>query len=330
MAQTQIRTRIAQIQVQEETAQDTYLAPTGGGANMFLAENVSASWESENWVPNYVRADGLNMDEVPGTISGTISFEIVLKGSGSAGTAPDWIEAIKACGVEDTTDATGGTVTLSPLMTFDGAGGNPGPSYSVSFLENGTRYALGAAFGNFTLTAEVGVPARLAFTFQGQYQAYADDALEVPTYNTTAAPAFLGASFATNFGGSYTPKGLTTFSFDKGNVIALGRDANESTGIYGARINSYNSGGSFECEQGLQATNDYFGDWRAGTTGTVASGTIGGTAGNQWAFATTRSVLRNVELAEADGIRRLTVGFSAGSATTDVEGTNHPWTLTLT
>jgi hypothetical protein len=215
-------------------------------------------------------------------------------------------------------------------MTFDGAGGNPGQSYSVSFLENGTRYAIGAAFGTFTLTAEVGLPGRLAFEYQGQFQSYADDALESPTYNTTAPPTFTGASFATNFGGSYTPKGVTTFSFDKGNVIALGRDANQSTGIYGARITSYNSGGSFECEQVLQATNDYIGTQRAGTTGTVTTGTVGGTAGNIWNFSTTRSVLRPVELAEADGIRRLTVPFSAGSATTDVEGTNHAWTLVLT
>jgi hypothetical protein len=224
------------------------------------------------------------------------------------------------------------SVVYTPLSVFNGTGGNPGQSYSVSVLENGVRYAIHGAFGNFTLTAGVGggEPGFLTFTFTGGYVAVADDALEAPTYQTTTAPAFQGATFATNIGGAYTPKGINTLEFDLGNTVTLGRDVNDAAGIYGARITGRRSFGSFDPEMVLVATEDFFGNQRAGTAGTIATGVIGSTAGNKWQLSIARAVLRPIELQDREAIRALTVPFAVSSLPTAVEGTNADVSLTFT
>lgn len=330
MAQTQIFSKKAQVHLIEESSQDTYSAPGGSGANMFLARNIGISYDTSNFRPEYVRGDGLSMDEIPGSVSGQITFEVLLKGSGSTDTGPEFGEALKACGMEEETSA-GVSVTYSPVTTFDGASGNPGPSYSVSLLVDGTRHAIAGAFGTFVLTGEPGSPGILAFTFMGQYQAFADDGLEAPTYETTIAPPFRGASFATNFGGSYTPKGVTNFSLDLGNQVRMGPDVNESTGFYGARIvpGARNSRGSFDPEVVLQATNDYPGVQRAGTSGTITTGTIGSGTWNKWSCAVGRAVLDGISVSDSDGVQKYEVPFAVSSAATDVEDTNHDITLSF-
>jgi hypothetical protein len=329
MAQSQLFIPKAQIHLIEESSQDTYSAPGGSGANMFLAEELTFTVESEEWEPAYAREDFLMMDMVPGTASATISFRLALRGGGAAGTAPEFSEALKACGYElNNTPSVSDVYT--PLSVFDGTGGNPGPSYSVSILENGVRYAIAGAFGNVVFTAEVGRPIMAEFTFQGAYQAVADDALESPTYDTTTAPAFMGASFATNFGGSYTPKGVESFSLDTGNNVVIGRDVNKTYGVYGARIAGKSPSGNFTPEMELVATEDYFGNWRAGTAGTITTGTVGSTAGNIVQIDVGRCVTRAPSLVNRNNLRALDIPFKVSSNYTDVEGTTADITITFT
>lgn len=331
MAQTQLYAKKAQITIAEEVTVDTYVAPDGAGTGMFLAEEVTVAWDSSNYEPNQAHGDFLQMDEVPGPCSGTMSFRVPIKGSGTAGTAPEYAEALKACGYEETVvPAT--SVTYTPLSTFDGAGGNPGQSYSVSLLLNGIRYAIKGSFGNAVISGNVtgGEPGFLDFAFQGAYVAVADDALESPTYQTTTAPSFLGATFAMNFGGAHTPKGINNFSLDTGNQITIGRDINESSGIYGARITGRRSFGSFDPEMQLVATEDYHGTWRAGTSGTITTGAIGSTAGNIWTLSVARAVLRPISNSNREGIHALEIPFGVSSIATDVEGTNADVSLVYT
>jgi hypothetical protein len=326
MAQTQIDIGHAQIHLIEESSEDTYSAPGGSGANIFLAENVEVRHEGTMYAPTYVRNDFLAMDEVPGGIQGQISFRVPLKYSGTAGTAPEYDEALKACGME-VTNVPVTSDTYAPLSTFDGAGGNPGQSYSVSVLEAGTRHAIKGAFGNFTISAVAGEPAFLNFTMMGAYVAYADDALESPTYQSGALPAFKGASITI---GGNTPVGVVNLAFDLGNQIVFRRDANDANVITGARIISRRSFGSIDPELELQATVDYFGEQRTPTYGSFTTGAIGPSAGNRWTLTCSRIVYRPIEVGERDGIRTATIPFSVGSQGADVEGTNDPFTIAFT
>lgn len=329
MAQSQLYTQKAQIHLIEETSIDTYLVQTAGGADAVLAEEVTVTYDTSPYEPQYIRGDFLSFDEIPGMVSGTFAFRVPIRGSGTAGTAPECGEMLKACGFEEETVATT-SVTYSPVSIFDGTGGNPGPSYSLSFLLNGVKHSLKGAFGNLVITCNVGEPGFFEYSFQGAYNTFADDALESTSYDTTAAQPFLGATFATNFGGANTPLGLRTFSVDMGNKIAVRQDFNDPNGIMGVRIAGRKSTGAFDCEHVLAATWNPYSIHRAGTAGTIVTGSIGATAGNIYDININRAKLRMPELSQTDGIARTNIPYGISSAATDVEDTNHDIEIVFT
>jgi len=328
MAQTQLYTHRAQIFVKEESSQDTYITQTA--ADVILAEigDTPYTINGENYAPTTIRGDFLSSDEIPGYQSAEMTFRVPMRGSGGTGptTEPDYTEALKACGLAY---AAGPPQTYTPISTFDGAGGNPGMSYSVTLLEDGVAYQMRGCFGNVVFAGEVGQPMFAEFTFMGAPVDVMDDALETVTYDTTVAPLFMGATFATNFGGAYSPKAVSNFTLDLGNQVTLVGDINDAAGVY-ARITSRKSFGSFDPEAALVATQDWYGIQFAGTTGTIATGAVGGTAGNQWAIDIGRSVLRPITMASNENIRKYEVPFGVSSAPADVEGTNFDVTISFT
>jgi hypothetical protein len=331
MAQTQLYMQKAQLHIMEEATADTYLVQATDGAGALLCENVSLSYDSTNYEPAYVRGDFLSFDEIPGMVAATLTFRAPIKGSGTAGTAPEVAEYLKACGLEEEL-VTSTSATYAPVSTFDGASGNPGQSYSLSWLLNGVKHSIKGAFGTFTINAVAGDPAHYEFTFSGAYNTFADDALETTSYDTTAARPFLGATFATNFGGAYTPTGLESLSIDLGNKLAQRKDFNDASGIMGYRITGRKTTGSFDCEAALAATTNWnpYSFWRAGTPGIITTGAIGATAGNIYTINIARVILRPPETGDNDGIARTTIPFGVSSAGTDVEDTTHDIEIVFT
>ncbi len=330
-------TRLAQVHIKAEAADGTYLEPDGDGTNIFMAmvSDSPMSIDSANFAPDQMRNDFLVMDETPGSKSATINFQVLLKGSGTAGTQPEFDLALKACGLAES-DITSSTLsnTYFPTSIMDGSNAGadpivtqPAQSYSVSVLENGTRYAIAGAVGNVVLTANVGEQAVLDFTMTGAYQIIAADALESPTYQAEVGPAFMGATFATNFSGAYPTIGVTSFSFDLGNTISVQRDVNSAHGVFGAKITGRRSTGSFDPEAlvagstgGSGGTGEFYPTiWEGGTSGTISMGPIGAVAGG-WNFDVHRAILTPPELASSDGIRKHTVGFTNTALATDSEG----------
>lgn len=328
MAQTQKYAAIGQLQIIEETSQDTHLPPAATDGGFVLAEDITWAVDGSNNEPNVLMSGYQKMDEVPGALGATISARIPILHSGTASAAGDLSQCLKSFGLEETTSAS--DVAYTPLSTFDGAGGNPGPSYSVNFIQNGIRYALAGGFGNPVFTWNVGEIGYIDATWMGAYVAPAEDALETYTYDTSVPPAFIGATMSINFGGAVTPAGLTTLTVDLGNNVVLGRDASKTYGTYGARITNRKTTGSFEAEIETTAHAGYnlWTKFAAGTTGTITTGTVG-SANNRYQADIGRCVLRPPELTEADGIARINCPFGVSSLTTDVEGTNHDFTLTF-
>jgi len=327
MAQSQIYLKRAQVFCVEETAQDTY--EEQAAADAVLAEQVTVTIDSSNYEPTTVRGDFLSSDETPGLASVSFSFRVPLHGSGTAGTAPEFDSLLKASGFE-VVNVPATSDTYTPLSTFDGTGGNPGPSYSCTLIEGGVSFKAKGGFANVAFEGVVGEPMFMNFTFTGAYEPVTDDALETASYDSPAAPSFVGATFATNFGGAYTPKGVNNFTLDLGNTVSVRNDINETAGTYGARIVNRKSTGSFDPEMVLVATEDFYGQWLAGTTGTITTGVVGGTAGNKWSLAVARAVKRAPEPGDRDGIRILSIPFAVSSAGSDVEGTNPDITLAFT
>ncbi len=312
--------------LKEESVTGTYQAPAGDSTGSLLIEDGwSYTVNATNFQGQYARGDFLNVEEVPGPCSVVITFRLPLKGSGTAGTAPEFDEVMKCCGWEATNVVTTSD-TYAPHSAVDGAGGNPGASYSCTLLVDGEAYPAKNGFGNFVLSCNVGEPGFLDVTFTGGYVAPLADGLEVTsTLDSTTPPAFLGAGVTI---GGATPTGVTTFSLDSGNVMTLLQDANDTNGVTGARMVSRLITGSVDAEV-LQARDD-FSLWRAGTTGILNIGPIGGTAGNIWRLTVARYKLMTPTMSSVDGILKHTLPFMAASQPADVEGTTDPVTLAFT
>ena len=326
MAQVQLRGRRAQLILKEESATGTYEVPAGDGTGTLLIEDGwSYTPNSTNFQGQYARSDFLNVEEVPGPASAVITWRMPIKGSGTAGTAPDFDVVMKACGWE-VTNVVATSDTYAPHSAVDGVGGNPGPSYSCTLLVDGEAYPAKNGFANFVLSANVGEPGFLDVTFTGGYVAPLADALETTTtLDATTPPAFLGAG--ATIGGA-TPTGVTALTLDSGNVITLLQDANDTNGVTGARMVSRLITGSIDAE--VLAARDDFSLWRAGTTGILNIGPIGGTAGNKWTLVVARYSLQTPAMSSVDGILKHTIPFMAASQPADVEGTTDPVTLAFT
>jgi len=326
MAQTQLRGRRAQVILKLESTTGTYEPPAGDGTGSLLIEDGwTYTVNASNYQGQYARSDFLNVEEVPGPASVVITFRMPIKGSGTAGTAPDFDAVMKACGWEVTNVAVTSD-TYAPHSAVDGAGGNPGASYSCTLLVDGEAYPAKNGWGNFVLSANVGEPGFLDVTFTGGYVAPLADALEATTaLDTTTPPAFLGAGVTI---GGATPTGVTALTLDSGNVVTLLQDANDTNGVTGSRVVSRLITGSIDAE--VLAARDDFSLWRAGTTGILNVGPIGGTAGNKWTLTVARYKLSTPTMSSVDGILKHTLPFMAASQPSDVEGTTDPVTLAFT
>ena len=334
MPQSQIFTKKAQIFVTPESTVDTY--ETQAAADGFIGEieDNPLQLDSPNYEPNEHRGDFAEMDENPGPASATIAFRCRLKGASVQGQAPEFRNALLGCGARESIESN--VVTYYPWSIFGGATDvgppateDPSQSYSVTILEDGVAYAIKGAFGNFTISGSVGggEPGFLNFSFMGAYVAVAGDALETVTYDPVSPPAFVGATADINVGGAASAKGINSFEFDAGNQITLGRDINETSGIYGSRIVRKKATGSIDPEMVRPGTYDYFAKWRAGTAGSFTTGAIGSTAGNIYTFTVNRLVMRAPTLQNRDGIRAVQLPFGCSADWDDVEGTNNVWEL---
>lgn len=327
MAQTQIRTGFSQIHM-KKTATDAYDNPDNDGTGMFACEITGVTYNSTNFEPVYHRGDYFSMDEIPGPCSVTIAFRMPIKGSGTAGTPPKFGTFLQACAmaVTNTPVTQDQYVPSSKFTDAVGPPQQPAQAYSCSVLQDGLRFAIAGAFGNLKITATSGEPAMIEGEIMGAYQAITTDALEVAAYDASIASPFLGA--AMTFGG-VTPVGLRGFTFDLGNKIVFGPDANQAAGNYGARWVGRKSSGSVTYETQAAATTTEAAAWRAGTVAALSHSAVG-TAGSAWRLALARCVRRGPELADADGIGTVTWNFGCSALPTDVEGANTDVSLYFT
>jgi len=250
-------------------------AETLASADMFVAQNVQIT-------PGFANNMNEGMTGVPdreagasGMQTGTISFDVVLKGSGTAGTAPEWRDVIMACGASET--IVGGTsVTYKP--------GAAESYYTFGCIYPGlggagedVLFRLAGCQGTGKLTWRSGGLFMANFTMTGAWVAPSDTTmLTVPTWDTTAPYAFMAASMTFH---GVSGLAFETFEFDLGNTVEIRPNANSASGALTAQITSRRPVGSVDFEQEKLATFNLFTRVGANTTGAISMSAIGA-AGN--------------------------------------------------
>jgi hypothetical protein len=282
----------AQMAAKAEGTEGT--AETLAGADAFLAMNINFNPEIEMGARDNVGASLSQFSHVPGARKATMEFDVELKGSGTAGTAPALGKLLKACGF-------GETVVVSTSVTYLPASTGIS-SMTLALYNDGVRYLISGARGNVSLKLEKGKPGMLHFIFTGADFTVTDVALlsSGVSYETTKPQPFLTATLTID---SYAAL-LGSLEFNMNNETALRDDVNQGSGHKSAVITGRRPSLSIDPEMVTVATYDFFGKWRSGNEGALTLA-LTGTAGNICTITAPKVQYTGAKLADKSGLRSL-------------------------
>jgi len=267
-------------------------AETLAGADALLVANpVFRPDTPMNERPN-VGASLSPFSAVPGARHAVMEFDVELKGSGAAGTAPEYGTLLKACGFSE-------TVVESTSVTYAPASSSI-PSLTMAFYMDGVCKKIWGARGDVSLKLDHGGIAWLHFVFTGADFSVTDVALLTSgvSYQTTVPPAFLSANFQLQ---SYAAV-MQTLEIAMNNELALRPDVNQASGYLSARIARRRPTLTFDPELVTVATHDFYGILRAGTLGALTAA-VGATAGNICTITAPKVQYTTISPGDRSGIR---------------------------
>ncbi len=287
------------ILIEEESTYGTDPTPTGADAVLVRDLNIvpqQSDIVSRDLIRPYLGAS----EQLLANTRVECTFSVELAGSGTAGTAPRYGKALKACGFSETV-AANTSVTYVPVSTaFD--------SVTIHYNVDGVRHKVTGARGTFTVSANVGEIPTLDFTMTGIYVAPDDSAQPSVTYANQATPLIFkqGNTTGLNVMGLTTAK-LSTYSLDIGNEIVY-RELVGGTGE--VLLTNRSVSGNLSIEAVALSVKDYFATALADTLGIIEF-THGTAAGNIVKVDSARGDIADVSYGDLDGIAMLEIPFTA-------------------
>jgi len=232
------------------------------------------------------------------------TFSVELAGSGTAGTAPRYGKALKACGLSETIVATT-SVTYAPVSSsFSSA--------TIYYNIDGVLHKVTGARGTFTINGTVGQIPTIDFTFTGIYNTPTDTALPAVTYANQATPLVFKNGNTTDFQLLSYAGCLQSVTFDMGNTLVYRELVGCTKEVL---LTDRAATGTVVLEAVTMATKNYF-------TAALTDGTLGNllfqhgqTAGNIVDFASTRIDIGDVSYSDQDGIHMLNIPYTAVPST---------------
>lgn len=298
------------IQVKTEVTYNT--DPTPAAGDSVLVRNVNMSSESLRMVDRgAIRASLGQLQKIYGGQLKRITFECEVKGSGTAGTAPEIGALLQACGMDETVVAVT-SVTYQPVSSAV-------ESVTIYYFEGGRkRHILTGCRGNVTFTLEAGGILLAQFDMVGHYTEPTDQSIPSPTYDSTVPLAGLGLTVSINGVSAIVAK---SYSWALNNQLALPPSLSAADGYGEIFITGRDVTGEITIESVLDSVIDIDTLLSAGTRFAFAGGTIGGTAGNRVTISTPSSstYVTDTSLEEADGLRLRRIPLAVDDSTADQE-----------
>ena len=227
------------------------------------------------------------------------TFAVELTGSGSAGTAPRYGSALKACGLSETV-ASGTSVTYEPISASFS-------SVTIHYNVDGVRHIVTGCRGTVALSAEVGAIPTLDFTFTGIYNAPTDTALPSVTYGNQATPLIFKNGNTSSFALLSYAGALQSLSFDIGNSIVYRELVGGTKEVL---LTDRAASGSVTIEAPTMAQKDYFSAALSDTSLGNIQVTHGTAAGNICKFSSTKVDIGDVSYGEMDGVNMLEIPYT--------------------
>lgn len=260
-------TQNSQVAIKIETVEGT--KENLAAANVILASTAKFTPSQDAYKRNIASGSLSPFSTVPGARSATISFDVELAGAATAGTAPNYSAALRACGVGETIVAST-SVTYKPITT--GA-----PSATVAIYEDGKIKRIWGARGTCKISFPTGKPAIMSFTFTGaDFEDVDGTLLTGVTYPALLPPVFMGVTWSI---GGYAAV-INSMDLDLGNKLALRSSPASQSGYLSALITDRESTIKFDPEEVLAATNDFWAAWRSGSL-VALNAAMGSAVGNR-------------------------------------------------
>jgi len=258
-----------------------------------------------------VRASIGKLQKVYGGQLKRISFECEVKGSGSAGTAPEIGPLLEACGMEETiVGATSATYTPESASH---------ESVTLYYFEGGRkRHILTGCRGNVTFRLEAGGILLAIFEFVGHFSEPTDQSLPSPSYDSAVPRAGLSMAVAIN---GVTAIVAKSWEWGLNNVIAMPPSLSAADGYGEILLTGRDVRGQIVIEAELDSVIDIDALLSGGTRFAFASGTLGSVAGNRVAITTPASstYVEDTEGGDADGLALRTVQLAVDDSTPNQE-----------
>lgn len=286
-------------------------SPTAG-SNAILVRTPSWSQEGLRLAAREaIRGSIGKLQDVYGGELRKVSFECEVKGSGSAGTAPEIGPLLRACGMGET--VVGSTsVTYKPVSTGH-------DSITLYFYEGGRKlHIMTGCRGTVSFSVEAGGLLLAQFEFTGHYTQATDVSQPTPTYNSTVPRTALSMALSLAGATNIIPR---SFGFNLNNVIENSPAINAADGYGPTIITGRDVTGEIEIETELDSVIDIDQLLASGTRFAFDSGLLGSVAGNRARITTPASSTYVVATSpgEGNGLRLRTVSLKVDDSTPDTE-----------
>ena len=273
-------------------------------ADAVRCQDLNPSHPNEVIDQNDVSSNSLSpFKPIQGRKFAQFEFGVPMKGSGAAGTAPEWGPLLEACGfLETIVPATSVTYTLLSTAI---------PSATIYAYRGGLLWELNGGRGNVGFTFAAGQKPMMAFNFQGLPVDPIDVAVPGFTFDANQPVAVKAAGFT--MGGFAAV--IANLTLDLQNEIAAIDDLSAAEGYNSFEIVGRNPAGSFDPRQELIATHDFWSDWEDGTEQALSINLDGGNI----AFTAPKVVNRQLNHGDRNGIAVFEAPFTAARNAGDDE-----------
>jgi hypothetical protein len=298
-----------------ETTYGTDSVPVGSDAVLILS--LQHAPDRLRLVPRPALTGALgNPQQAYAGMLESVTITAELRGSGTAGTAPEIGPLLRACGLSETIVAStsvtyapqGGTIESCTIYYFK----------SVDGSATRVRHILLGCRGTAVFNAEAGTNGTVTFTMTGRRANPTDQSALTPTFDSTVPVAIRGLSCTL---GGVSNLVIQGFDVDLGNQIVVPDNLNDSEGYGNITLTERDPVLTLRRHDELVATIAPFADLVAGTQRAFDSGVVGATAGNRWRFQAAQAAYRGLQPGEAEGLRTLEATFGCTAST--VGGNDH-------
>ena len=274
--------------------------PTPAATDVVLVRDLSITPQSSDVVNRDVVRPYLGASQqLLANTKVECTFSVELAGSGTAGTAPRYGSALKACGFSETV-ASGTSVTYEPISASFS-------SVTIHYNVDGVRHIVTGCRGTFAINAAVGEIPSIDFTFTGIYNAPTDTALPSVTYGNQATPLIFKNGNTSSFQLLSYAGALMNFSMDVGNSIVYRELVGGTKEVL---LTDRAANGSVTIEAPTLAQKDYFSAALTDSSLGNLSFLHGTTTGNKVQVTSSKVDIGDVAYGEADGVTMLEIPYT--------------------